>query len=544
MATDDVLRNGTCPPHPPTAGGGAAARVAALLAAAAWLPACATPEPRQPLPLRCTPPFSPPGAFSDEPADVPAGAAPLPDRWWTTFADPHLDQRVDAALAGSFSLAAAWERLREAEAVTRRARAEQSPSLDGVAFGELRAGSDVDESTAVGVGLQAAYEVDLWGRVRSLVDAETLRASATAADYHTAAISLSAEVALAWYELAEAHQQLDLIASQVQTNRTVLEVLEARFAVGQSDAADVLRQRQLVEATLEQAIVAGARVQVLEHRLAVLEGRAPQQAIELPLARLPDVPDPPATGLPAQLLDRRPDVLGAFLRLEASDADVAAAVRDQSPRLDLAAAATTTGEHPSDLFEDWLGVLAGQLLAPLLDGGLRRAELERTVAVRRQRLAEYGQTVLVAFREVQDALALEAHQVRRIRSLRDQLALAESTYRQLRNQYLNGASDFIDVLAALRESQALERSLLTAELDRVALRIALHRSLAGGFGTPHERQEPAGDDVANASPASATMATGSSGGSDGGGANAAPRDAAPRDPAPRGVAHEDAPSRE
>ncbi len=451
----------------------------ALLAAAVMPPACAVPEPRPPLPLRSAPPLS------------PAGTAALPDRWWTAFGDAHLDERVDGALAGNFSLAAAWERLRQAEALTRQARAPLYPRLDGVASAERSGGTNVGDSTRFALGLEASYEVDLWGRIRSIVDAERLRAVATAADYRAAAISLSAEVALAWYQLAEALQQLDLIASQIETNRTVLEVLEKRFAVGQSGSADVLRQRQLVEATREQAVVFGARVEVLEHRLAVLEGRAPQGALGLPPAHLPAVPAPPATGLPSELLERRPDVQGALARLQASDADVAAAVRDQYPRIDLAAAATTTGDDPADLFEHWLGALAGGLVAPLFDAGLREAEVERTVAARRERLAEYGQTVLVAFREVEDALAQETQQLRRISSLRDQLALAVSTYGQLRNQYLNGASDFIDLLAALREQQALERSLLTAELDRVALRIALYRSLAGGFGTPLEATEVA-----------------------------------------------------
>jgi outer membrane protein TolC len=210
------------------------------------------------------------------------------------------------------------------------------------------------------------------------------------------------------------------------------------------------------------------------------------------------VPGLPATGLPAELLERRPDVRSAFLRLEASDSDVAAAVKDQYPRIDLAAAVSTTADSPSGLFSSWLGTIAGQITAPLFDGDRRKSEIERTVAVRRQRLAEYGQVVLFAFREVEDALALETYQVQRIRSLADQLALAVSTYRQLGSQYLNGAADFIDVLIALRQQQELERSLLTAQLDRVRFRIALYRALAGSFATPREvvAEAAAGDEDA------------------------------------------------
>ncbi len=458
-----------------------------LLAAA--IAGCATAEPRAPLP------------FPDPPPLTAGGQAEPPDRWWTALGDPALDARVEAALAGSFTLDAARERLREARAVVRRAAADLEPRLDGTASGTLREGDGVDRETELGLGLEAGWELDLWGRLEATVEAERRRFLATAEDYRAAAITLSAEVALAWFELTEATRQLELARSQLETNRTVLEVLEERFEVGQSGAADVLRQRQLVEATREQLLVLDAVAAVLEHRLAVLEGRPPQAPSPVdPPDDLPVLPGLPGTGLPAELLGRRPDVRAALRRLEASDAEVAAAVRDQYPRLDLSAALRTTAERPSGLFSDWLGSLTAQLTAPLLDGGLRAAEIERTEAVRRRRLAEYGAVALEAFREVEDALAREASQVDRIDSLRAQLDLAERTLVQLRTQYLNGAADFIDVLTALREQQALERSLLTARLDRVRFRVALHRALAGGFPTPADRPADPGADPASAGP--------------------------------------------
>jgi len=470
-----------------------ARRWCAVAAAALCAPGCATPEARQALPLQESPAFS------------VSGETALAERWWTAFDDERLNERIERSLSENFSIAAAWERVREARAVVRRERSALYPSVDGTATGELRDGSEIDGESQVALGLGASYEVDLWGRIRSAVDAERLRAEATAADYQTAAISLSAEVALAWYELVEAVEELALIESQIETNLQVLDVLERRFAVGQSGSADVLRQRQLVEATREQAIVTRARIESLEHLLAVLEGRAPQGARVESISRLPEAPPLPATGLPSELLERRPDVRSALLRLAASDADVASAVADQYPRIDLLGAISTTAENPSGLFEEWLGSVAADLIAPLFDGGLRRAEVERTVAARRRLLAEYGQVVLVAFQEVEDALSLEAYQAQRIESLAEQLDLATTTYRQLRSQYLNGAADYLDVLAALREQQQLERSLLTAKLDRLAFRIDLYRALAGGFPTPREVAAAAPYDAANGSEGGATV---------------------------------------
>lgn len=452
---------------------------AVLCAATMAVSSCAAPEPRDPLPLQSTQAFS------------QSGEQPLPDQWWTAFDDHHLSDRIDRALSDNFSLVAAWQRLQQAQAVVDRAQAGLSPVLDGTASAERLEGSNGEDGTQFAIGLEVGYEVDLWGRIDSTVEAERLRASATEAEYRTAAITLSAEVAQTWYQLTVARLELDLIESQLETNRTVLEVLEKRFAVGQSGSADVLRQRQLVEATQEQVAVAQSQIKVLEHQLAALEGRPPQEAVDLPSPNLPEVPETPQTGMPAELLRRRPDVLSAFLQLRAADEDLAVAVADQYPRIDLAASLTTSAENPSGLFNDWLTSLAGGLTAPLIDGGQRRAEVDRTDAARRERLADYGQTVLDAFREVEDALTQEAEQVERIRSLEQQLDLADSTYRQLRSQYLNGAADFIDVLTALREQQQIERDLLAARLDRVTSRIALYRALAGGFQTP--REAPAND---------------------------------------------------
>lgn len=442
------------------------------LVAAVWIvvAGCVTPQPRQPRPLQSAPAFS-----------VTDGL-PRADRWWDEFGDPRLTASIERALAENFTLRAAFERLREAEAIAARAGAARSPVLDAFAAGSERDASGSDPESELSLGLEASYEVDLWGRIRSDIEAQRLEAAATAEDVQAAAVSLSAEVARAVYRHTEASSQLALLESQLQTNRDVLAIIESRFAIGQSGSTDVLRQRQLVEATLEQQIVVRAAKASLEHQISVLLGAPPQQRLDLDRpAALPEVAGLPAIGLPTDLLRRRPDVRAAYLRLESADAAVATAVKDQYPNLNLGAAITTAAERPSALFSAWIANLSGQLLAPIVDGGRRRHEVERTVAVRRQRLAAYGETVLASFQEVEDALAAERYQVERIVSLDQQLALATTTYKELRNQYLNGAADFIDVLVALGDQQDLERSVLSARLERVEQRIALHRAIAGGF---------------------------------------------------------------
>ncbi len=275
----------------------------------------------------------------------------------------------------------------------------------------------------------------------------------------------------------------------------MLEILQKRFAAGQLRSADILRQRQLIEANREQAVVVQSRLALLENRLAVLEGRPPQQKRTLPEGVLPDLAATPRVGLPAALLQRRPDVQEALLILQSADRDLASAVSDQFPRLNITASITTAAENPAGLFREWLASMAGQLTAPLFDAGQRKAEVERNEAIRRQRLAEYGQVVLNAFREVEDTLARERFQLQRLERLEKQLELAKETNQQLRTQYLNGVTDYIAVLTAIREQQQLERDVLNARLARIEIRIALHRALAGGFKLPEARQSNETDEM-------------------------------------------------
>ena len=444
--------------------------------------ACHTPPPRPDLPLQSAPAFS-----------VTEGVE-RGREWWLALADPQLNEHIRRSLSTNFTLRGAFERLRAARAIALREGAALEPTLDaiaGVTYRDIRGNAVVglgnQQQTQHRLGLQTSYELDLWGRIRATVDAAEFELRATTEDFQAAAVGLSADVAITAYRLTESQAQLALIESQLATNRSVLAVIENRFAIGLSNGADVLRQRQLVEATREQRILERAVAEVLEHQLAVLIGEPPQGPVRLaPPASLPPLPALPEIGLPAQLLQRRPDVRAAFLRLESADASVAAAVRDQYPRIDLAASISASAEDASDILSAWIGELAAQLTAPLLDGGRRRNEVDRTVAVRGQRLAEYGDTILSAFQDVEDALTAERRQMERIGSLERQSELAATTYTELRNQYMNGAADFIDVLVSLRDQQGLERNLLEARLLSIEARIAVHRAIAGGFLQPGE----------------------------------------------------------
>jgi outer membrane protein TolC len=195
------------------------------------------------------------------------------------------------------------------------------------------------------------------------------------------------------------------------------------------------------------------------------------------------MPPLPYTGVPSELLSRRPDVRARFLALAAADQDLAAAVIDQYPRLDLSASLVNSADRPETIFRDWFLSIGGQLLGPILDGGQRRAEVERTRAVVCQRFNEYRQSVLIALQEVEDGLALERYQLELIDKLEAQSELAARASEQLLQFFITGEASYLDVLSANQSEQRLQRSLLSARLDLLSIRIGLYLALAGDFDT-------------------------------------------------------------
>lgn len=417
------------------------------------------------------------------------GTIPMPENWWEAFEDPELDALIRQAFDGNLNLQASWERLQAAQAVSRREAAAFLPRLDGSAGGNAR-GSNSGGSQTVELGLAASYEVDLWGRIQADVDAERFRAEAGRADYEATALTLSAEVALVWYRLLEAESSLELLEDQIEANEKTLQSLMGRFRGGQVRSVDLLRQQQLLEATRERCIQAESDRAVLEHQLSVLMGRPAQKEVGWTTHQLPSLAPLPQTGAPADLVLRRPDIQSALHQVEASDRDVAAAIADRYPRLNITGSLSTASQTASQLFTTWMGTIAAEMVAPIIDGGRRKAEVQRTEAVKRQRVAEFGQATLNAFREVEDALVREERQRERITNLSRQVEIQAQAHRKLQTEYFNGVSDFIDVLTALTQTQRLRRDLLIAKRQLIEFRISLYRSLAGPVGPEQAPVEP------------------------------------------------------
>lgn len=423
-------------------------------------------------------PLSVPVRFSE------SGHSPLPDQWWVSFGDPVLSGLMDQALVNNFSLKTAWNRLSQARALAKSAGADLFPVLDAEVEGSQNRSFESGQTTegrSYSLGLAVSYELDLWGRIQSSRDAAAFEAQASEQDLQATALTLSAQVAGTWYQLVEQYGQLDILDEQIVNNRKALELVNLQLRTGQVGISDMLQQQQLIESNQGERDLALAQAGVLEQQLAILLGYPPRQNVAPRVGELIDLPPIPKLGLPAELIQGRPDIRSALFSVRAANSDLAAAIADRFPQLSFSADLATTGVHTRDLFSNLLATLAANLVTPIIDGGLRKAEVDRTRAAAAEALNTYGQIILEALGEVETALVQEQRQRDFIVSINKQLSLAGQVIERLRDRYLQGSVDYQRVLDAQLSFQELQRSLLTARQNLVQYRIDLCLALGTGW---------------------------------------------------------------
>ena len=244
-------------------------------------------------------------------------------------------------------------------------------------------------------------------------------------------------------------------------------------------ALDVYQQKQIVESVRAEIPLVEAQEQLLRHELAVLLGKPPRTLLSIRRENLPALTALPATGIPADLLSARPDLQAAGMRLKAADWQVAAARANRLPAISLTAQARYGNSDMDVLFDNWLLSLAGNLTAPIFDGNLRAAEVDRTLAVADENLAAYRRTVLTAIKEVEDALVSESKQREHIKGLEKEANTAKKALAEAGNRYRNGLTDYLPVLTQLLTFQRLERDLIQQKTNLLIARINLYRALGG-----------------------------------------------------------------
>lgn len=420
-----------------------------------------------------------------------AAHAAVDTGWRTFFPDPRLQALIATALENNRDLRTAAERIEEARAQYNIQRADLVPNFNGTVTesrsrtpASLNATGKPLVATAYQVGLSlASFELDFFGRVRSLNDAALAQYLATEEARRSVQISLVAEVAKAYLAERAFAEQLDLAQQTLKGRQTGYDLAKQRFDVGASSALDLRQAETLVlAARVAAATLVRQRAQA-ENALTLLVGKPPGA---LPPARMLEeqkiVTDIPA-GLPSNLLEQRPDIRAAEQRLRAANANIGAARAAFFPRISLTAGLGTASNELSGLFDAgsraWS--FAPQLVLPIFDGGRNRASLDLAQVRRNLAVTDYEKSIQVAFREVSDALVARAPLEEQIEAQRLTQVADEDRLRLANERYKNGIASFLDVLDAERELFTAQQALVQARLLRLTNAIDLYRALGGGL---------------------------------------------------------------
>ncbi|MDH1265922.1 efflux transporter outer membrane subunit [Pseudomonas sp. GD03944] len=461
------------------------------LVLAALLGACAsvTPEPAHL-------PFDLPNTFVAQ----PAGAIAPADLWWREFADERLDAFVDIALQRNPGLAQALARSRMAEAQVRLNRADQLPQV-GIGAGAARQRQGMPDLMGGGtapvisnnydVALDVSWELDMWGRLSALTASARADYLASAEQLRGMRQSVAAEAVQLYFEIVHAHAQVELSERTTEALAEMARQINNRVEVGITSPADSM----LAEANLESARAGlEQRREALARslrQLQVLMGDYPSGQVET-AASLPAVPLAPASGVPADLLARRPDVRAAELGLLSAGYQLGAAERSFLPSLSLTGSAGYAGSEFAELFSNGnlIWSIAGRALQPVFQGGRLVAQVDIAESQRDEALNAYAETALVALSEVESALAVDTLLARRESALDASASSAEAAVTVSLNRYLQGIDPFLNVLESQQRALDGRSAQITARHARLENRIALHLALGGGFEDALPAAEP------------------------------------------------------
>lgn len=416
-------------------------------------------------------------------------AADLP--WNLFFDDPRLQQLLALSLENNRDLRAAALRVEETRAQYRIQRAELFPALDlGVSAVRQRTPStisitgDARTSTTYDVSVDAAFELDLFGRIRSLKEEALQRFFASEENRKTVQIALISEVATQYLTILQLEEARRLAAQTLEAVRTSFNLNERSFQVGVASELDLRTAEAQVEAAQVNLSTFAQLLSQAQNALVLLIGQPVPN--DLPPGRplleqrlLNDIP----VGLPSDLLQRRPDILAAEHILQAANANIGAARAAFFPRLLLTGAGGTMSASLSDLFTGPSAAwnFAPQISVPIFQGGRNRANLDAAQIRKQIEIANYERSIQVAFREVADALAVRAFVDDKL-AAQERLVQAQQRRFDLTNaRYRQGVANYVEVLLAQQDLYAAQQNLLQFQAARLINVVTLYRTLGGGW---------------------------------------------------------------
>jgi len=411
-------------------------------------------------------------------------------KWWESFRDDELNALEDQVEVSNQSLKSAEAQFREARAALRSARAAYAPQLTlvpGTSLIDQSANRPLHNPAASTryndyiLPADVSYEADVWGRIRHTVDASHAGMQASAADLESANLSVHAELALDYFSLRAVDAEKQLLDETVSAFQRAVELTQTRFKGGVAAAVDVAQAETQLETTRAQAVDDEVRRAELEHAIALLVGQ-PASSFSLaaaPLGRPPQTPP----GLPSDLLERRPDVAAAERRVAAANAQIGVRTSAFYPLLTLGGGGGVESAH----LGDWLRAASGFWTAApaaavtIFDGGRRRALSDQAKAAYDAAVAGYQETVLTAFREVEDNLSTLRVLENEAQIQDAAVAAAERSLAYSTTRYRGGVSTYLEVITAQSAALFNQRAALGLQERRLTASVLLIKALGGGW---------------------------------------------------------------
>ena len=425
----------------------------------------------------------------------------LAGNWWEIFQDPQLNALEAQVSVSNQNLKAAEAQYTQARALVRYYRADLFPTIGvnpSASRNQYSQNRQPKSTNFNGIGFtdlqipfELSYQVDVWGRVRRNIESYREQAQASSADLAAVNLSMHAQLALDYYQARTMDAEEKLLNDTVDQYQQALDLIENRYAGGLASDLEVQQAKTQLETTAAQAIDIGVARAQYEHAVAVLIGKPPA---EFSLPPLPLTMPPPAipVGLPSQLLERRPDIAAAERQMAAANAQIGVAKAAYYPNITLGAAGgfesgviSTLISGPSILWS--VGPTAAWTL---LDFGRRRAAEDQAIAVYDQNVANYRQTVLTGFQQVEDnvaALRILEHEGQ----VQDKAVTAAQKYLELANtRYIGGVTSYLEVTTA--ETAALSDELTAVNIlgRRMVDAVTLVQALGGGWNSSEIPQRP------------------------------------------------------
>jgi len=412
-------------------------------------------------------------------------------RWWERFNDPVLTELVNGALKTSPTVRTALAKIESARAAHRVQRANLLPSLDASA--SAKSSSSTDRSTDVtttsrsaSAGLDASWEIDLFGTQRKALDATAADLAEAEENLRDAQVSLAAEVASTYVTLRSAEAKLASVRQTLVTREQTLQLIQWQEQAGTGSALETQEAVSTVESvrasipTLEQTVLE------TRNQLAVLCGQTPG-ALDAQLGsdagHVPAAPAAIAVGIPAETLRQRPDVRSAGRAVEAAAARTESARRDRFPTLSLSGSLGVEALSAGKLFspESSVASALGSLSAPIFAGGKIQQTIAVKAAAEKQALITYESTVLSALADVENALSSIKRNSKRLAALDKAAAAAREAATLAHQKYEAGQANFLTVLDADRSQLSLEQDQIAATADLSTSHVQLYKALGGGW---------------------------------------------------------------